>query len=269
MSNKKFVSFIDKYYQLIQLETETTIKELINKNSIIKYDDLFILFVNLNDLDDSISNSSIYKILLDNFEYITNFLEFINDNINDFSIDNNSFNIFENKIYYKNIKICNLLDYESDCDKLELLKYLFIDIPYTSFQNCIIPVTSTPIFLILKLYLNIGQDKLKNYLLECKRKIEKMYDYLSIELPNLPLQIFEINYIPKRVFDVINNIIIIFEKNFKVQGYDNELNNYLNIKNHCFKITYDSIKKIIECLKENESFDKNYQNLYEELINYL
>ena len=223
----------------------------------------------MNELNINYPETSIYKLIFDNYDYMISFLDFIKCNIKNFSHNNSSFYILENNIYYKDNQFCNLLDFEKNEDKLNLLKMLLLEIPYTSFIDSVMPIESTPLFLIFSLYLNYGKDKLLKSLKDFKNKALKIYDYLMIELQNLPLLIVEINYIPKRIFEVINCLINVFEKNSKDKEYDDKLNKFLNIKDHEFKINYDSIKKIMDCLKNKKPIDKRYQNLYEELINYL
>lgn len=209
-----------------------------DKFEINKYDFLSIIFFDLKDCDPNLlsKNKSFYEIYFQEKNYILNFVEKLEELIHFKPIFNNFF-IENDNLYYNNELIQNINYFEQDQRKQDIIRILFIQVPLTITIDSFIKIESTPIyFLMTKSSDNIDKEfkKLKTYLLKIKNE-------LMILFMNLPELIYNYNYLPIQIFQILNYII------------SDEFN------------SGDCIKK----LKDKKPLDKKYENLYEELINYL
>jgi len=209
-----------------------------DKFKINKYNFLSIIFYNLKDCDPNLlsKNESFYEIYFKEKNYILNFVEKLEELI-DFKPIFNNFFIENDNLYYNNELIENINYFEQDQRKQDIIRILFIQVPLTITIDSFIKIESTPIyFLMTKSCDNIDKEfkKLKTYLLKIKNE-------LMIWFMNLPEIIYDYNYLPIQIFDILNYLI------------SDEFN------------SDDCLKK----LKDKKPLDKKYQNLYDELINYL
>ena len=206
-----------------------------DKFKINKYNFLSIIFYDLKECDPNLlsKNESFYEIYFKEKNYILNFVEKLEELI-DFKPIFNNFFIENDNLYYNNELIENINYFEKDKIKQNIIRILFIQVPLTKTINYFVKIESTPIYFLMIKSCDKEFKKLKTYLLKIKNE-------LMIWFMNLPESIYDYNYLPIQIFEILNYLI------------SEEFN------------SDDCLKK----LKDKKPLDKKYQNLYEELINYL